>query len=319
MRVGVVGSGIAGLAAARTLYSQGVEVVVFEKEAWVGGRCRTLKIGDYTFDPGASSIVPRSRAIEEVILKQLDTHGLIKIERPVYTHDGRRVFQGVGLTPTPRFCYEQGIQRLADLLSNGLDVRFEKSIKNVSDMKIGEEVFDRIILAVPTPIAENLLASIHPIRKAMNTRYRSCISVLLAYDRPTKVDFHAVVSEESVHPLHWLSIENLKTPGRAPEGHSALVVQLGPKYSKWNFEEDDSKIVADALVDVTRVLGSGFDLPLFSKTVRWKYSQPDSVSSFESVNPIGEHIIIASDGLVGGRIEHAYEAGIKAAEHILDQ
>ena len=40
MRVGVIGSGLAGLAAACTLAARGHEVAVFEKNAWLGGKAR---------------------------------------------------------------------------------------------------------------------------------------------------------------------------------------------------------------------------------------------------------------------------------------
>ena len=70
-------------------------------------------------------------------------------------------------------------------------------------------------------------------------------------------------------------------------------------------------------MDVARVLGRGYESPVFTKVVRWKHSQPDSVSGFDSVNPPGVNVIIASDGLEGGRIEHAFDAGLKAAAHIL--
>jgi hypothetical protein len=140
---------------------------------------------------------------------------------------------------------------------------------------------------------------------------------LLGLDKDFHTPYHAVVAEESVHPLHWLSIENIKVPGRAPAGHTALVVQLGPKYSKWNFDASDDSIVEDALVDVERVLGPGFDRPVVQHIVRWRESQPDSVSGFESMNPPGSKLVVAGDGLEGGRIEHAYDSGIKAAKLLI--
>jgi diapolycopene oxygenase len=43
MRVGVIGSGLAGLAAACTLAARGHEVEVFEKNAWLGGKAAQLR------------------------------------------------------------------------------------------------------------------------------------------------------------------------------------------------------------------------------------------------------------------------------------
>ncbi len=50
--VGVVGSGLAGLAAACTLAARGYKVIVFEKSAWLGGKAADLYEGGFRFDMG---------------------------------------------------------------------------------------------------------------------------------------------------------------------------------------------------------------------------------------------------------------------------
>ena len=49
----VIGAGISGLGAARRIKQSGRDVVVFEAEDRVGGRIKTIKRGDLTFDVGA--------------------------------------------------------------------------------------------------------------------------------------------------------------------------------------------------------------------------------------------------------------------------
>src|SRR4028118_2068156 len=52
-RVAVVGAGPGGLAAALLLAARGLQVTLFEKEAAVGGRTRTISApGGYRFDIG---------------------------------------------------------------------------------------------------------------------------------------------------------------------------------------------------------------------------------------------------------------------------
>ena len=43
MRVGVIGSGLAGLSAACTLAARGHEVEVFEKNPWLGGKAANCR------------------------------------------------------------------------------------------------------------------------------------------------------------------------------------------------------------------------------------------------------------------------------------
>ena len=51
-RVGVIGSGLAGLAAACTLAARGHRVVVFEKSDWLGGKAAVLREAGFRFDMG---------------------------------------------------------------------------------------------------------------------------------------------------------------------------------------------------------------------------------------------------------------------------
>jgi glycine/D-amino acid oxidase-like deaminating enzyme len=59
MRVCVIGAGPAGLSAASELAARGAEVVVLEKEPGVGGKCRSVTVGDRPYDLGANLTTPR--------------------------------------------------------------------------------------------------------------------------------------------------------------------------------------------------------------------------------------------------------------------
>ncbi len=60
MRVGVIGSGLAGLAAACTLAARGHEVEVFEKNAWLGGKAARLEEQGFRFDMGPTILIQPS-------------------------------------------------------------------------------------------------------------------------------------------------------------------------------------------------------------------------------------------------------------------
>ena len=70
MRVAIVGAGVAGLAAARTLVESGAGVVLFEKSRIPGGRLATRQVGNFIFDTGATSIAPRGLGIEGAMLRK---------------------------------------------------------------------------------------------------------------------------------------------------------------------------------------------------------------------------------------------------------
>src|SRR2546426_10633109 len=51
-RVGVIGGGLGGLAAACVLAARGYRVVLFEKSAWLGGKAAALNEAGFRFDMG---------------------------------------------------------------------------------------------------------------------------------------------------------------------------------------------------------------------------------------------------------------------------
>ena len=50
--IGVIGSGLGGLAAACTLAARGHKVVLFEKNDWLGGKAAQYEKDGYRFDMG---------------------------------------------------------------------------------------------------------------------------------------------------------------------------------------------------------------------------------------------------------------------------
>ena len=52
MRVAVVGAGISGLAAAYELSKSGADVVLYEKEPYLGGHARTVNVDGVDIDLG---------------------------------------------------------------------------------------------------------------------------------------------------------------------------------------------------------------------------------------------------------------------------
>lgn len=317
------------MAAARRLKQANHSVVVFESQHQLGGRAATERMGAFVFDTGATSVCPRGLAIEQAMLAELDRTDLIRIDRPIYVHEGRRTFPGdPAKNSLARYVYKPGIQHLAKLLAEGLDVRFDTTITGIDppassgdsfELSCGEGIgeFDAVILTAPVPETRDLLEASGIRRPLDNAFYRPVISILLGYDRPLDRPFHALIDPEQVHPLTWLSIESLKSPGRAPDGQTALVAQMSASYSRMRWESSDDLILRESLVDVSRLLGQEFSSPTESAVRRWKHAQPEQTSIFERVNPPGSKLVIAGDGVLGGRIEYAYETGIKAAELLM--
>jgi predicted NAD/FAD-dependent oxidoreductase len=278
-------------------------------------------VGPYVFDTGATSISSEGRAIDEAI-HSLPSEDLIPITLPVYLHENLRPKPGDKSRARIRYTYGQGINHFAKLLAKDLDVRLQTTISKIeragTSFEIEGEDFTHLVLTPPIPQTNQLLWGLGESRPFANVRYRSCLSVMLGYEAPLPTTpYFALLDSNGRHPMLWLSLESAKAPHRAPEGGSAMVVQMSPSYTLSYYQHREAEIVDDAAGFVSTIFGSNWRQPAVSDVMRWKYSQPEVIAPFELVNEAGSSIVVASDGIAGGRLEEAYDVGAKAARLIL--
>lgn len=99
MRVAVVGAGLAGLSAAESLASAGVDVVVLEASDRVGGRVRTVRLGDQIVETGAEWVDSTHWRMHEL----MDRHGVeLEGEGMVWSTIRRWMFWEGRLYPSER-------------------------------------------------------------------------------------------------------------------------------------------------------------------------------------------------------------------------
>lgn len=324
MKVAIVGAGVSGLAVAWRLRKAGVPVTLFEKASRPGGRVYSFTQDGFTWDAGATSIAPRGKAIEEVLLNELSVEGLVRIEKPIYVHDALRVASGeVTHNRSPRYTYSNGIAEFATRLAVDADIRYDTAVEEIGqagdNYVVAGEEFDHLVLTLPLPLTSQLLWTIDEARPMSNVSYRQCVSIMLGFGTmPPILPYHAIIDPEHSHPMTWLSVETEKSSGRAPEGKSAMIMQLSPRFSKDNFDKSDDFLVATALAFTRHLYGDAFGHAEVGIVKRWKYSQPENLARFEAVNQPGSKILIASDGLLGGRIEEAFECGYRVGELLIN-
>jgi diapolycopene oxygenase len=120
-RVGVIGSGLGGLSAAVTLAARGHQVILFERNAWIGGKAAVLEEEGFRFDMGPTILTMPS------------------VLRRIFTEAGReldRELELVRLDPQWRCFYEDGStldliadpQRMAASLSPGAATGYRRFI-----------------------------------------------------------------------------------------------------------------------------------------------------------------------------------------------
>lgn len=317
MRVAVIGAGIAGLSAARELLALGVETVVFEAEQRIGGRALTHSRDGFTADMGIQTYTPRGMHLEEAIRLAGDEALLIAGE--IFLHaEGRPIPGSADRNREARYTFQLGNHRLAEILAQGLNVRLETPVERILKAKgafrVADVEVDAVILTPPMPEAQRLLRTVGDKRNLAGAAYRPCISLALAYRavlRPRP--YYALLAEDRMEPVLWISIENLKCPGRAPDGWTLLVVQTGPAFSRSHLSTPDGELVRTISRAVRRIFAGELTEPEWFHVVRWEQSQPERVVLFENANQQGGRLIVAGDGTLAGRAENAYETGLLAA------
>lgn len=323
VNVAIVGAGLAGIGAARTIQAAGHRSVIFEAESHVGGRVSTLRTEGFTFDIGAQNFAAEGTALEHAMLHEIDTSDLVLIEQPIFTHDGRHATPGDSRkNQVRRYSFRSGADALPRLLAQELDVRLNSPVESIgrsgSRFELKGDEFDAVILCIPLPLANPILEALGERRRTAQCTYRSCIAAMLGYDFELSTPYYALIDPDSAVPCEWIAIESAKCPGRAPAGHSAVVVQFSAPFSRSAAEWDHDRIIRQAESGLANILGDRMLRPIVSHVKTWKHSQPEEIAMFSTVNPQKASLIVAGDGTMGGRTELAYESGIKAAKLILE-
>ncbi|PSK85879.1 phytoene desaturase [Limimaricola soesokkakensis] len=80
-KTGIIGGGLGGLAAACTLAARGHDVVLFEKNDWLGGKAAVLEEGGFRFDMGPT-ILTMPRVLERIFAEAgRDLHAELDLRR----------------------------------------------------------------------------------------------------------------------------------------------------------------------------------------------------------------------------------------------
>jgi renalase len=334
-RIMIVGAGIAGTFAARTLVGAGHEVVVLDKGHAPGGRLATRTINGRSFDHGAQFLTTKSGRFRAHVdawcqggVARSWFHGSPDVDRPD-DPDGHPRFRGA---PTMRSIPEH--------LANGLDVRLGMVVRSVAAHEGGfvldvepradadvdtpaddptHHVFegDAVLLTAPVPQTLALLAAgslrLEPSNQAMldAISYDPCIAVLAVPHQAPALPARGAVRIPGGE-VEWVT-DNRVT---GASGEPAVTVHASAQRSRDWWDLPDDEVGTRVIAAARDVLGVDAE-PIYVH--RWRYSNPTSAAGVPSVldTTTGAPLAIAGDGLSGGRVEGAALSGLDAAERLI--
>ncbi len=347
----VVGAGLSGLAAARTLVDRGNEVVVLDKGRTPGGRATTRRgPGQRSFDHGAQFFTARGGWLTSR-LDAWEKDGVVQPwaprieaeEGPAATNANREIARKreTWWVGTP------GMGSIAAHLARGLDVRTGSTVGSLlrahDRWRIAgvtaaaargeagqafEHVSDGLIVSVPAPQCVALLgeaiASSELGARAAAARLEPCWAVMVALRADGEAAADLLTSEDA--PLAWAAREASK-PGRtAIEGENLWTLHASPAWSRAHLEADPPDVasfLAAALVERLAVIHrrEGLRCPraqvIHAAAHRWRYARASSSPHLGCLHDEALDMAICGDWLESARLEGAITSGVAAATRLL--
>jgi predicted NAD/FAD-dependent oxidoreductase len=320
-RVAVIGAGVSGLIAARTVRDQGLDVLVFEKSRGLGGRVATRRHDDIGFDHGAQYFTAReeifSRAVEDWLRQDIAAPwggrmGHCNGSEIVAEHH-----------PPVRYVAQPGMSALGRHLAEGLDVRKASRVaaptfshgqwhlETTDGTGLGR--FDTLIVSAPAPQAETLIRPVAPslADRIRGILYAPCWTLMLQLESDVGSGFDGVFFDAG--PIRWAA-HNSSKPGR---GGRTWVLHATPEWSSRHLDDEPANVAARLTESFAAVISNDPLSVISAQAHRWLYARVENPLVDRAVWDPVRRLGLCGDWCSGPRIEDAYLSGLSVASHVL--
>lgn len=315
-RIAIIGSGLAGIAAARTLRAAGREVLLLDKGRAPGGRLATRRTEvegtRLQWDHGAQYLRARGPGFAAA---------LAEAGAAPWPDAQRRV--GVpGMSAVPR-ALAAGLPirlgRHAGALSGGPGAwtiahwdaaEARPGAPLPASAPVHEGPFAAVILAMPAPQAMDLFAQHWASGAAAlaGIRHAPCWTVMAGFATPPALpDILRPGGEE----IGWAAHEGAK-PGRA-EGAGCWVIQATPVFTRRHLEAPGEAVIEMLLTALGRHAAAPLPALRHARAHRWRYALVEQGLGTPCLWDAGLGLGVAGDGCPGGHAEAAWDSGTAAA------
>lgn len=297
--VAVIGAGMSGIAAARTLADAGCSVRVFDKGRGIGGRLATRRVGSDTFDHGAQFFTAHGASFSACLTAWQQAGVAAR------WFDDR--FVGLPAMGTPVRALAAGLEvttgrTVVSLSRAGAEWRLDTK---EGDIAATASQFDAVILAVPAPQAAALLRGTGAVLPGIErASYAPCWALMAAFETPV-AEFERVAPAGGA--FAWIARNDTK-PGRT-SASPCYVAHASPAWSREFLEltADDAK--SRLLEALAKQAGS--DLPPLRHAAahRWRYALVETPLGATHLWDAALRIGACGDWCLGGRVEAAFDSG----------
>lgn len=342
--IAIIGAGMAGVVAARTLTQAGHRVTLLEKSRGFGGRMSTRRSDFGGFDHGAQYFTVRDPRFQKAL--DLTAQGVVapwQANTVRVLDDGGRVLAAAPAPKDIRYVATPGMNALvahwaaplvqglgdARVLLNTRVTRIERDRLNAQRWQLHCEStaadavtspvlggFDKVLVAVPHAQALDLLRASQLAvgwqEQLQSVNVAPCWTLMLAFPHAVGSaglgpSWHAARS--SHHRIAWLARETSK-PGRGAV--ERWTVQASPAWSDRHLEDDDERVKAKLIKGFAEITGIRTE-PAHAAVHRWRYAQTEQALGVSHLLDRAAGLGLCGDWCLGNRVEAAFVSGLELA------
>ncbi len=331
--VAVIGAGIAGLSAAKTLMQKGVNVTLFEKSRGLGGRASTRRLPWANIELGVQYFTVQTPEFSQQVSKWLQQKHVA--QWMFIPH----IFTGDSLTESP----DQQKRMVAMPNMHALYHDIAQSIPIMTSQKVVElvphqqgwqlitekgqfEYFDWVVSAIPCEQAQPLVNPHSGLLQNFEAPHRSVWAVVLATKGHIPRSVQGVFCQGD---MRWISRASAK-PGflgkdTFDKGNTIDDVWILHFDEGWSENMGKNtghdKVIEYAYYYLQKLLRCTTDAKIsliHSDAHFWRYAQMNksSVSPMSILNDGDKKLSVIGAWCGGGRFEEGYMSGISAANAI---
>ncbi len=315
----VVGAGLTGIMATRTLREKGIEsILLLDKSSSVGGRLATRRLGEALVDHGAQFLTVRTALFRKSVDQWLQA-GLIK-----------RWFGD----PHPRYIGVGGMKQLATHLAQGIELQLQAKVEQIQEseegfflyLEGGERIYTKsVVVTAPAPQAVSLLTQVQ-LRKGASSvlsdiRFLPCVVALLVLSAPFPVGNDGYMDKGLPEGIERIVDHQQKGISSLP---SISIYMTGKWSSDW-FDKQDEEVLEVILEKTAAYIN--LQTVQIKQLKRWRFAeayQPARTPYLEAsdTKPLfiaGDAFLYSNDLSGRTRLETAYLSGIAVGEALAEQ
>ena len=323
VNVAIIGAGLSGTTAARTLAAAGFSVCVLEKSRGAGGRMATRRNSEQLhFDHGAQYFTLRDPRFV-ACGKEWENRGLIALwkGRIVEWTEGGLIDK----TNDERYVATPAMNVLCKEMIEDIPLKTEAEVRTLERhedrwrlISSDQNTLCEADWVISTAPAEQT-AAIMPhssiiLEAAAQVKMLPCWAAMVAPEKSLEsIPLDGAFINDG--PLRWVA-RNSSKPGR-DQARETWVLHAAADWSKLHWEDSRESIAADLWQRWCSMQGIEAGKPAFATAHRWRYALAESVFAGRSLIDPPLRLAACGDWCGGPRVEGAYLSGLEVAERLL--